>query len=393
MFSSLFEIVFANFGFWFNFTLPVFSAAFLAMTHKEYIWKEFGIQASATFIFVVGIYALLFSTTTDLIDNEYWSGKVSKFEYYEEWKEEVTYTESYQCGTTEKPKNCSRTKTRIDYHSPYWQITTSNDEVVSITRSEYRNASSNFGHKEIYMYRHDQVSFGDGNKYISIPNITIPTTVSHTYENLVKAVKSNVIHSKVPQADIDLALKSKILVDYPTRYKDKYGAPKLNRFIDVTGVVKSDYITALNKMSIPIGRVKQGNPIVYVVNEPRSFTDIISHHWGKGKKNDITMVVGVDDSGLIIWTDMITYTNNTDFIVDMQNDFINLDMNKDSVKILDIYEKHIMLSYKRKEMKEFEYLKDNITLDWYWQLLIFLMNVALTTFITWKFLNNYYRKQ
>ncbi|RLC45163.1 MAG: hypothetical protein DRH57_08515 [Candidatus Cloacimonadota bacterium] len=393
MFSSLFEIVFANFGFWFNFALPVASALYLALTHKEYIWKEFGIQAGSTFVFVVLIYSLLFSTTTDLIDNEYWSAKVSKFEYYEEWKEEVTYTESYSCGSSKNPKTCTRTKTRIDYHPPYWQITTSNGEIVSMTRSEYKTASNQFGHKEVDIRRFDQVSWGDGDKYVSVPNIIIPTSVSHTYENLVKAVKSNVVHTKVPQENIDLALKDGILKDYPTRYKDKFGAPKLNRFIDVTGVVKADYINPLNAMSIAIGQVKQGNPIIYVVNEPRSFTDVISQHWSKGKKNDVTLVVGIDDSGLIVWTDVITYTNNTDFIVDMQNDFLNLDMNKDSTKILAIYKKHVMNGYIRKEMKEFAYLKDNITLEWYWQLFIFLMNAALTTFITWKFLNNYDRKR
>lgn len=393
MFSSLFEIIFANFGFWFNFALPVASALYLALTHKEYIWKEFGIQAASTFVFVVLIYSLLFSTTTDLIDNEYWSAKVSKFEYYEAWKEEVTYTESYSCGSSKHPKTCTRTKTRIDYHPPYWQITTSNGEIVSMTRSEYKTASNQFGHKEVDIRRFDQVSYGDGDKYVSIPNIIIPTSVSHTYENLVKAVKSNVVHTKVPQENIDLALKAGTLKDYPTRYKDKFGAPKLNRFIDVTGVVKSDYINPLNNMSIAIGQVKQGNPIIYVVNESRSFTDVISQHWGKGKKNDITLVVGIDDSGLIVWSDMITYTNNTDFIVDMQNDFLTLDMNKDSTKILAIYKKHVMNGYIRKEMKEFAYLKDNITLEWYWQLFIFLMNAALTTFITWKFLNNYDRKR
>ena len=393
MFSSLFEIVFANFGFWFNFALPVASALYLALTHKEYIWREFGIQAGSTFVFVVLIYSLLFSTTTDLIDNEYWSAKVSKFEYYEEWKEEVTYTESYSCGSSKNPKTCTRTKTRIDYHPPYWQITTSNGEIVSMTRSEYKTASNQFGHKEVDIRRFDQVSWGDGDKYVSVPNIIIPTSVSHTYENLVKAVKSNVVHTKVPQENIDLALKDGILKDYPTRYKDKFGAPKLNRFIDVTGVVKADYINPLNAMSIAIGQVKQGNPIIYVVNEPRSFTDVISQHWSKGKKNDVTLVVGIDDSGLIVWTDVITYTNNTDFIVDMQNDFLNLDMNKDSTKILAIYKKHVMNGYIRKEMKEFAYLKDNITLEWYWQLFIFLMNAALTTFITWKFLNNYDRKR
>jgi hypothetical protein len=392
MFSSLFEIVFANFGFWFNFTLPVASALYLALTHKEYIWKEFGIQVGATFVFVVVIYSLLFSTTTDLIDNEFWSSKVSKFEYYEEWKEEVTYTESYSCGTSKNPKTCTRTKTRIDYHAPYWQITTSNGETVDITRNEYRVASNKFGDREVDIRRFDQVSYGDGDKYVSIPNITIPTSVSHMYENLVKAVKSNVIHTKVPEESIKQALKEGTLKAYPTRYKDKYGAPKLNRFIDVTGVVSVDYINPLNMMSIVVGKQKQGNPIIYVVNEPRNFTDIISQYWSKGKKNDITLVVGIDTTGLIIWSDIITYTNNTDFIVDMQNAFIGLNINTDSAKILSKYKNNIMSSYVRKPMKEFTYLKDNITLEWYWQLLIFLLNAALTVFITWKFLNNYDRK-
>lgn len=393
MFSSLFEIVFANFGFWFNFALPVASAAYLAMTHKEYIWKEFGIQAGATFVFVVAIYSLLFSTTTDLIDNEYWSAKVQKFEYYEEWKEEVTYQETYSCGSSKEPKTCYRTKTRIDYHSPYYRITTTNGESVSMTRSEYRTASKQFGHKEVDIYRTNQVSWGDGDKYVSVPNIVIPTSVSHTYENLVKAVKSNVIHTKVPQADIDVALKSGILRDYPTRYKDKFGAPKLNRFIDVTGIVKADYIHPLNDMSIAIGQQKQGNPIIYVTNEPRSFKDVISQHWAKGKKNDITLVIGIDTDGTIVWSDMITYTNNTDFIVDMQNDFVDKNINTDSKDILATYKKHIHSAYIRKPMEEFAYLKDNITLEWYWQVLIFLLNAALTAFITWKFLNNWERKR
>ena len=393
MFTSLFEIIFANFGFWANIMLPIASAAFLYFTHKEYILKEFGIQAGSTFVFVVLIYSLLFSTTTDLIDNEFWSAKVSKFEYYEEWKEEVTYTESYSCGTSKNPRTCTRTKTRIDYHAPYWQITTSNGETVHTTRSEYKTASNKFGHREVDIRRFDQVSFGDGDKYVSIPNIVIPTSVSHTYENLVKAVKSNVIHTKVPQASINQALKAGTLKDYPTRYKDKYGAPKLNRFIDVTGKVSADYLNPLNDMSIAIGQQKQGNPIIYVVNEPRSFTDVISQHWAKGKKNDITLVIGIDDTGLIIWSDVITYTNNTDFIVDMQNGFIDLNMNTDSAKVLETYKKYIHSSYVRKPMKEFAYLKDNITLEWYWQVLIFLMNAALTTFITWKFLNNYDRKR
>ena len=167
----MFDIIIANFGFWLNLIIPIAIALYLSITHREYIWKEFAIQSGATLLYVSLIFTLLFSTTTDLMDTEFWNGQVSKFEYYEEWDEEVTYQESYECGTSKNPRTCYRTKTRIDHHSPYWKILTSNDETISINRSEYRVASNQFGHKEINLFRSNQVSFGDGNKFVSYPNI------------------------------------------------------------------------------------------------------------------------------------------------------------------------------------------------------------------------------
>ena len=91
----------------------------------------------------------------------------------------------------------------------------------------------------------------------------------------------------------------------------------------------------------------------------------------------------------MIWSDVITYTNNTDFIVDMQNDFNEFNINTHSGAILAHFKSAIHANYIRKPMKEFAYLKDNITLEWYWQVMVFLLNAALTVFITYKFLNNW----
>jgi len=385
----MFEIILANFGFWFNFLVPVGIALYLVLTNREYIWKEFAIQAGATLAYVAIIYALLFSVTTDLLDENYYNGKVKSSTYYEEWTELVTYTESYSCGTSKNPRTCTRTKTRRDYHSPYYQIKTDLGETISIRRGDFLKTTREFGKKEVYLHRSGQVSYGDGNKFVSYPTKVIPTSVGHTYENLVAAANGNVIHTKVPKSDIQMLVKKGKLREYPVLYKGAYGETILNRIIDTTGLSKID-IAKFQNLATNVGRTKQANPIIYITKEDSSFKDALSQYWNMGKKNDVTLVLGVNDDGIIVWSDVICFTNNTDFIVDMQSDFEDKKLNND---LLPIIEKNINKSFIRKPMKEFEYLKENITLEWYWQFLIFIGNLIMSGFITWKFLNNWERKR
>ena len=385
------EIILANFGFWFNFLVPVVIALFLALTHKEYIWKEFGIQVAATFAYVAIIYSLLFSVTTDIWDTNYFNGKVASSTYYEEWDEKVTYTETYSCGTSKNPRTCTRIKTRIDHHPAYYQIKTNLGESISISRGEYLQAKREFGTKFVNISRSNQVSYGDGDKYVSHPNKIIPTSVGHTYENLVAVAKDNVIHTKVPKEEIQQLVKVGVLREYPILYEGKYGETKLNRIIDTTGRIKNPnkQLEILNHITTRVGITKQANPILYIVDSEkydRSFKDALSQYWKMGKKNDVTLVLGVDKKGNVQWSDVICFTNNTDFIIDMGNAFKDISIN--SPTVLTKLEYHINKSYIRKPMKEFEYLKENITLEWYWQLLIFIGNVILSGFITWKFLTN-----
>lgn len=76
----------------------------------------------------------------------------------------------------------------------------------------------------------------------------------------------------------------------------------------------------------------------------------------------------------------------------MQNDFNLKNINTDFKDILKTFNNGITNSYVRKPMKEFEYLKENITLEWYWQLFILIGNIGISGFIMYKFLNNWGRK-
>ena len=174
-------------GFWINLAIPFGVLLYLTMTNKEYVLKEFGIQMGATLVYLVLIYSLLFTTTTNLMDNEYWNSKVKSFTYFEEWTEKVETTESYECGTSKSPKTCSRTKISYDYHYPSYELRTTLNETLKITKKDYISARNKFGSKEVDIYRSGKVSFGDGDKYVSYPNYDIPTSQSHFYENLLKA--------------------------------------------------------------------------------------------------------------------------------------------------------------------------------------------------------------
>jgi len=387
----MFEIIMANFGFWFNFLIPIVIIFYLVLTNREYIWKEFAIQVVATLAYVSIIYSLLFSYTTNLSDENYYNGSVKSATYYEAWTELVHYTETYSCGSYKHPKTCTRQKTKREYHPEHFELLTSLGEKINISRRDYNKCKQEFGDTFKSIFRPDKVSFGDGNKYISYPNKIIPTSVAHSYINYIAAANENVIHTKVPKSEVLKLIKEGKIRKYPTLYKGTYGETELTRIIDTTGKIKdyTNLLKELNKLSVKVGKTKQANPIIYITNEDRSFKDALSQAWDMGKKNDIILILGVNDKEVIKWSDVICFTDNTDFIVDMQNDFIDKKVNK---KVIDILDKNIIKSYIRKPMKDFEYLKENITLEWYWQVLIFLGNLVINCFITYKFMTNSAKK-
>lgn len=386
----MFTIITSNFGFWFNFSIPFVIALFLAVTHREYIWKEFGIQVFATLVYVGVIYSLLFSTTTDLVDTEYWNGSTTRFEYYEEWTELVTYTEQKCTGSGDKRKCRTVTKTRRDYHSPEWKLFTTNGEEIGISSKAYKIASKEFGQTKKNLHRSDQVSLGDGDMFYSIPNKIIPTAVNHMFTNYVTAAKQNVIHTKVTQAEIDALVKSGKLRSYPTKYRGKYGETKLNRIIDTVGVKnKKQMVEKLDLISAKIGSSKQANPIIYITDMDRTFTAALEYYWNKAKKNDVVLVLNVDKNGIVQWSDVIAWTNNTDFKVDAQNVFKSDTLNS---SLVEKFGNLIVKGYVRKPMAEFEYLRENITLQWQYQLGIFIGNLLLSGYIFRRLLTNSERK-
>jgi hypothetical protein len=177
---------------------------------------------------------------------------------------------------------------------------------------------------------------------------------------------------------MDYFIKYGSLKPYPSKYYDKYGTPKLSRIIDTTGLSNRKYLDSLNVVAAQLGKSKQVNPIIYITKEDMSFKYILETFWKGGKKNDAILILGVNDTGEVQWSDLIAWTDNTDIFIDAQSDF-----KKMNVKNLDVIDKFktTLKTFKRKPFKDFEYLKENITIDFKWQALIFILNLIGSFFL------------
>lgn len=379
----MFNIIISNFGLWFNILIPFIIGFFLVINKKEYSIKEFGLQMLITIIILTTSYLILFSTTTDLVDTEFWNGKVKNTKYFEEWTEEVTYTETYECGTSKNPQTCTRLVTRNDYHSPYYIIETSNSETINIKENHFLKSQKKFGSKKENLNRINQVSYGDGNVFISKPNKIIPVSVPHNYINYVTASKYNVINQKVNENILKMLIEDNSLRPYPKLYRGEFGETKLKRVINSTKLKFStkEYLNKLNKISAQYGKSKEINPIIYFTTKGEEFTYYLKSYWKNAKKNDFVFLIGIDEKLNIKWTDSIAWTDNQNFLIDSKNGLKNININNNG-KVLSKVEELINI-YKRKSMEDFKYLKENITISWYWQLLIVLINIVLSalTFI------------
>lgn len=388
-------ILLYNFGFWFNIIIPIAVGVYLFYTHKEYVLKELGLQIVASLTLVTLLYLLFFSTTTDLFDKEYQNSKVSNFEYYESWTERVEYYEQICSGSGEKRSCRSVKKVRYDYHPQYWQLNTTNNEVITISKLNYKNALSSFNNEQkVYLNRMNQSSFGDGNKYVVNPNEILPTAVGHNYVNYVKEARDNVIHNKFSKEEIQVHLKSGNLKDYPKEYKNDLGVPQIYRVLDTTNLVNTnEWTNKLHYVANEIGKSKQANPIIYFTKNDLQFVDVLEYHWAKGRKNDVVLVIGLNDLGEFQWTKILAWTNNTDFLIDgskfLRDDKFTINNSSEVIlKFKDLINK----GFERKPMEEFEYLAENITLAWYWQIFIIIINMIVSGFIIYYFLNNRERK-
>lgn len=312
------------------FVIPWLTKIFLP---RKVTWIEIGSSFAVGIILTLVVYATGMYSQTD--DIEILNGQVIS-----KYHEKVPCRHSYQCHchmvtsgygkhstTTEECDTC--------YEHPY--------DVDWVVHSNVRdfdiNTLDSQGLRE--PPRWTIVKPGD------------PVSAKHHFTNYVKAVPDSLFHKNLTHRFDNM------IPVYPAGIYDYY---KLNRAI-TEGVPVPDIAEWDNDISDilrTLGPEKQANVIVIFVNtSDESYIHSLEGKWVGGKKNDIIVILGVTHYPKIDWVGISSWTDAALFKVELHDD-ISAIGTVDRTKIIKVIAADTQKMFKRKEMKDFEYLKTQI---------------------------------
>lgn len=369
---------------WIPMILPILTILVcLVWFRNKTLWWEVSIPLA-----VVAFFILIFKFSAESIatsDTEYWSGYVTKAEYYEDWNERVscrhpkyctrtvsngnggTRTETYQCGYMHAYD--------VDYHPEYWVKTDNNGIQRKITRSQYKYYVKLFDNQGfVNLNRHYHSN--DGDKYQSNwkgTDETIDILVSkHDYENRVQASHSVFNYKEVDTSDI----RRYKLFEYPQIKSNHHQR-------HILGVKNNSAERKMEILNAKLGKKKQVKAFIMIYkDQPIKAAQTQEEYWKGGNKNEFVVCIGTDNKDRIKWVHIISWNLNKTLNIEIRNWVMKKD-NLDLNELIDYMYPEIEDKFKRQPFSDFSYLKVDLTngqLIWVW-IISFILSVGLGFFI------------
>ena len=181
-----------------------------------------------------------------------------------------------------------------------------------------------------------------------------PVSASHSYTNYIKAAPDSLFRKQglVEQYQ-------KVLPNYPGQIYDYY---RINRFVTVGvgGFDTKAWNKGLSELNARVGAPKQANVIVVLTNQQSDkYYHALRQHWLGGKKNDIVVVLGVEDRK-INWAHIMSWSKSDLFNIKLRDALLELG-EVEREKVLALTEANVVKHFQRKPMSDFEYLESSIT--------------------------------
>lgn len=259
-----------------------------------------------------------FPTVTGTGDTEILNGYASQATFIpEHWEER---TETYECGTKDSPKTCTRTYNVL---VPEQQYLTSNVGQIGIRRINYNYVRDLWGStNEVKSLNPSAIwgypNTGDMNKIFRITyqgspatdlETIVPVSVANRTANYLKpgyAKFGTISDDQVPAQ--------------PQLSETKAGPVKLQRVFEV-GLNQPTFVAdaqlRLDAALALMGEKYQINPLVILVNpnevsKPQFMSDL-EIKWKGGHKNDWIMVIGTTPDMVPQWVETLGLNRNADF--------------------------------------------------------------------------------
>lgn len=339
----------------------------LSIFATKLIWKH-QITLSEMFIQFTGLMLLLsvfwiISFNSKVSDVEILNGEVLQKKI-----NTIHCRHSYPCNcytTCGRRGSCSRHCSTCYSHSFDLEY-----EIMSNIGKYYINTIDSQG--LITPSRYTLVAIGD------------PVSKSHNYINYIKGSNTSLFSRKIALSKEEI----KQLPKYPSNVYDYY---KVDRVIDLTGMLHKEDLTMYNGMLSDklkkTGYAKQTNVVIVLTNKDEVFALKLLDYWYGGKKNDIIVIVGIDKNKQIKYTRVHSWSLHSIVDIKIRNNISEMQV-MDVNSAIDIIIQEVNQDYVSRSFKEFEYLKWRI-LPSTLSLFVFTgLLILISGFIGWKFSKN-----
>jgi len=300
---------------------------------KGISFKEFMVHIIAQ-SFLCGIFLLiLYINSINFM--EIWNGKIVK-----KYSERVSCEHSYRCHCYTSCSGSGSKRSCTEHCSTCYDHSYDVDWVAEDNTFE-----------KVRIHRVDRQGLREPERFSKI-EIGEATSHSHTYRNYLKASKTSIYNEKYKNS-----FKPEDMPKYPNNIFDYY---KLDRLIDSDYTVDVKYHWQFMQMNGDFGKYECNAILILTKNKPQEYAEAVSTFWGGGNKNDAILIINMNDLDEITWVQVYSLTENSLFQVSLRDDILLL-KKFDIDKILDKFSSNIKNHYKRMEMKNFEYLKYNLS--------------------------------
>jgi hypothetical protein len=379
------QVIYASSAFWFLTLVSLAVGVGVKLKHpRKFTWPEYVLYVEFCLCTMFGLYALMFTTSTELVRGEIWNGKATSA-YYQEG-----HTDEREVADYDKDGNYEGSHTEYYYHPPEYGVSSTagnyggNSSIYGAFKDKWRNEKESSG------------LCGSAAESFSVYTVThdgseaslVPVSQGHRYVNFVTASDS------IKKLNGLMSGHEDHLRDHPRCYGGPYGQTEIDRVVVAGAPVRDSWTKAvdheLDRALVDLGPGKQCNIVIYVVNSPdQSFAHALEEHWMLGEKNDIVVVIGAPNFPQVEWAFIMAWTDVEEFKVELRNKIVEMDGGdgeQDGIGNAPLFVKTIVGQvgltpeqggYERKPMADYEYLISEISLPWWASLLIVVVGGGL----------------
>lgn len=336
----------------------------LVFPHKIQ-WLEMVLILAAGVILTAGIYAAgTFQATADV---EILNGEVTSKK-----REHGEYTRTYDCNCVSRTVNgvtsrtcqtCSEQRYTVEWN-------------VFSNIGSFEIDSEDSAWKSVY-------NKADPPLFARAQNGD-PVAKRHKYTNFIKAAPDSLIRAW------DIKKYGNLIPPYPS---DIYNVYNINRALAVDVAIPDidQWNKAISNMLKILGPQRQANVVVVFTKLDQSYLQAIEGKWLGGKKNDIVVVIGTSQYPQIDWVGVASWTPQELFKVQLRDSIVAVGV-VDRDKIINQIQAHTLATFKRREMKDFEYLQYQIEPPTWALILAIISGIVTSLGLSYFFYHNDLRR-